>query len=96
MENTQDRPDAGGAVNYDATPIVQTQIEGVDYRVDTGMGSAVAISCRPGGTWSWTPLAEGRWDGSRLRSKELDRPVAVVLGQALAEAMSTRDEAGGA
>jgi hypothetical protein len=79
------------SVNYDEMPIAEAQIEGVDYRIDTGLGSAVAISCREAGTWAWTPVAEARWDGRKLRAKGLDHAVVSALGQALAEVMSTRD-----
>ena len=85
MAITQD-PLAPGAVNLDESPIVQAVIDGVEYRIDTGLGSAVAISSRAEGTWTWTVLGEGRWDGRRLRSKPLDRSVTEVLERALAAA----------
>ena len=94
MEIERDRQVSATSINYDDQPIVQAQIDGVDYRVDTGLGSAVAISSREAGTWAWTPVAEGRWDGSRLRARKLDHPVASRLGEALAEAMSQRGEQG--
>ena len=94
MENKPDRQVSATNINYDDQPIVQAQIDGVDYRVDTGLGSAVAISSREMGTWAWTPVAEGRWDGSRLRASKLDHPVTSRLGAALADAMSQRDEQG--
>jgi hypothetical protein len=74
---------APGAVNFDEAPVVQALIEGVEYRIDTGLGSVVAISTRPEGTWDWTVLGEGKWDGLRLRSKPLDRSVTAILEQAL-------------
>ena len=85
MVTTRD-PLTAGAVNFDETPIVQAVIEGVEYRIDTGFGSAVAISSRAEGTWDWTVLAEGKWDGLRLRSKPIDRSVTAILEQALAAA----------
>jgi hypothetical protein len=94
MEIEPNRQVSATSINYDDQPIVQAQIDGVDYRVDTGLGSAVAISSREAGTWAWTPVAEGRWDGRRLRARKLDHPVASRLGEALAEAMSQRDEQG--
>ena len=68
MEIEPDRQVSATSINYEDQPIVQAQIDGVDYRVDTGLGSAVAISSREAGTWAWTPVAEGRWDGRRLRA----------------------------
>lgn len=96
MSNTADREASAGNVNFDETPIVQVQIESVEYRIDTGFGSAVAISSRPEGTWAWTVLADGKWDGRRLRAKSLDRPVTSVLEGALAAAMRERNAADGA
>lgn len=96
MQIKPDRAAATANVNHDETPIVQLEIEGVDYRIDTGFGSALAISSRAGGTWDWAVLAEGRWDGVRLRAKPLERPLVAVLERALAAAMADRDEAGGA
>ncbi|MBK7583627.1 MAG: hypothetical protein IPI67_25965 [Myxococcales bacterium] len=87
MTITQDRAASAGNVNFDEAPIVQAQIEGVDYRIDTGFGSAVAISTRAPGSWLWTVLADGKWDGLRLRAKSMDRPVVDVLERALGEAM---------
>ncbi|MBI3200172.1 MAG: hypothetical protein HYZ29_01440 [Myxococcales bacterium] len=96
MQIKPDRAAAAASVNHDETPIVELEIEGVDYRIDTGFGSALAISSRACGTWDWAVLAEGRWDGVRLRAKPLDRPLVAVLERALAAAMADRDEAGGA
>jgi hypothetical protein len=93
MEIIQSSTPAASSVNYDETPIVQAQIEGADYRIDTGLGSSLAVSRREAGTWQWTPVCEGRWDGSRLRAKGLDHPVIVELGQALAQAMRDREDA---
>lgn len=74
-------------VNYEEAPIVSLEVEGIEYRVDTGHGSAVAISQRQVGTWSWTPTTEGRWDGSRLRAKCLTHDVNSALAQALSAKM---------
>jgi hypothetical protein len=82
-------PDAH--VNYDEPPLVELARDGTDYRLDPGHGSAVAISHRPSGRWQWALLAEGRWDGSRLRAKPLGFELSSVLGQALAEAMRSRE-----
>jgi len=91
MEFAEDRGVNSGSVNYDDTPIVQAQTELGDYRIDTGLGSAVAISRREPGTWDWTLVSEGKWDGSRLRAKGLDYPVLTLLAQALSEAMRDRE-----
>jgi hypothetical protein len=88
MAITQD-PLAAGAVNFDEAPIVQASIEGVEYRIDTGFGSIVAISTRAEGTWAWTVLGEGKWDGRRLRAKPLERSVTAILEQALVAAART-------
>lgn len=92
METTQNSQVTAASVNYDDSPIVQLEVEGVDYRVDTGLGSAVAVSKRVEGTWQWTPVTEGRWDGRRLKAKELDGAVITALSQALAQAMKDLEE----
>jgi hypothetical protein len=92
MQTTEDRPVSAGSVNYDDTPIVQLQVEEVDYRVDTGLGSAVAVSRWQEGSWEWAPVTEGRWDGTRLRAKGLDFPVVTALAAALAQAMRDQSE----
>jgi hypothetical protein len=81
-------------VNYEETALVTLQVDGVDYRIDTGHGSAVAVSRRQPGTWDWTLVTEGRWDGSRLRAKGLDHPIITALAQALGAAMRNREEQG--
>jgi len=79
-------------VNYEEAPIVMLEVAGIEYRLDTGHGSAVAISQRQQGSWDWTPVTEGRWDGSRLRAKCLDHNVNAALAEALSAAMSEREE----
>ena len=81
-------------VNYDDDPLARAQIDGIDYRVDGGLGPAVAVSQRAAGTWDWTLVSEGKWDGIRLRARGLDYPVVSVLAQALAEAMRDLDALG--
>jgi hypothetical protein len=81
-------------VSYEDAPIVTLGVDGIEYRIDTGHGSAVAISQRQLGTWDWTPVTEGRWDGSRLRAKCLSHEVNAVLAEALGAAMSEREERG--
>lgn len=83
MDDAQ-KPDA---VNYDDAPVAELELEGYQYRVDPGRGSAVAISKREAGQWAWTTVSEGRWDGSRLRAKGLGHPVVAQLECALAQAM---------
>lgn len=74
------------SVSYDEAPIAELSHAGVQYRVDVGHGSAVAISQREEGQWSWRPLIEGRWDGKRLRASSLDFELREALGRCLAEA----------
>lgn len=75
-------------VNYEEAPIVALEVDGIEYRVDTGHGSAVAVSQRQQGSWDWLPVTEGRWDGSRLRAKCLSHQVNTALAEALSAAMS--------
>lgn len=75
-------------VNYDSSPVAETAIEGTEYRIDAGkQGTAICVSTRPAGSWDWSFLCEARWDGSELRSKELDRAVRTQLSRALTSAM---------
>lgn len=85
---------SAGEVNYEETPIVTLEVDDIEYRIDTGRGSAVAISQRQQGTWDWTPVTEGRWDGSRLRAKCLNHVVNTALAEALSAAMGEREERG--
>lgn len=92
MHNTEIGQVSADTVNYEEEPIVALEVEGVDYRIDTGHGSALAVSQRQPGSWDWTPVVEGRWDGSRLRAKGLRFEVVAALAQALAGAMRERQE----
>jgi hypothetical protein len=75
-------------VNYDSTPVAETAIDGTEYRIDTGKaGTAICVSTRPAGSWDWSFVCEARWDGSELRSKELERSVRTQLSRALTSAM---------
>jgi hypothetical protein len=75
-------------VNYDSAPVAETELDGIDYRIDAGkQGTALCISSRASGTWDWTFESEARWDGSSLRARSLERPVLVKLSEALREAM---------
>jgi hypothetical protein len=73
-------------VNYDESPLAELSVGEVEYRVDPGLGSAVAISQRGAGEWTWVAVGEGRWDGSRLRAKGLGHPVVSELERALVKA----------
>ena len=75
-------------VNYDSAPVAEAELDGIDYRIDTGrQGTALCISSRASGTWDWTFESEARWDGSSLRSTVIERPVLVKLSEALRAAM---------
>jgi hypothetical protein len=92
VSNIDNSSSFSDSINYDDPPISELEIEGVAYRIDTGLGSAVAISQRPVGTWTWQAVAEGRWDGSRLRAKELDYSVREALAKGLSQAMKDSDD----
>jgi len=81
-------------VSYEEPPLAELELDGVDYRLDPGRGSTVAVSTRPTGTWDWKPTLEGRWDGSRLRAKGLDHGVVAALAAALGAALRERAERG--
>jgi hypothetical protein len=94
METTQNRALAADDVNYDEAPVAQMEIEDVEYRIDAGRGSAVAVSMRAAGKWSWELVGEGKWDGVRLKAKPLPHSVVSQLERALAAAMRERAELG--
>jgi len=94
MQPTKSIPLSATSVNYDDPPIVELEIDGIAYRMDTGLGSAVAVSQREAGSWTWTPVTEGRWDGRRLRAKGLDYEVVTALAEALGAVMREREELG--
>jgi hypothetical protein len=75
------------SVNYDSAPVAETAIEGTEYRIDAGKaGTAICVSTRSAGCWDWVFLCEARWDGSELRSKQLERSVRMQLSRALSSA----------
>ncbi|HEX2735844.1 MAG TPA: hypothetical protein VHM70_29795 [Polyangiaceae bacterium] len=75
-------------VNYDSEPVAEATIGPTHYRIDAGkQGTAICISSRSPGSWDWSYICEARWDGSELRTKELERDVRVVLSKAIASAM---------
>jgi hypothetical protein len=71
-------------VNYDSEPVLETEIEGTDYRLDPGkQGTALCISTREPGTWDWSYVGEAKWDALMLRCKDLTRPVREELSKRL-------------
>ena len=77
---------AEGVVNYDEPALVEVELDEVDYRLDSGRaGTALCISTRPSGTYSWTFRGEARWQTNVLRCKAFDRTVLTRLSQALRE-----------
>jgi hypothetical protein len=81
-----DRPDGDGAVNYDEAAVVELELEGIDYRLDSGRaGTALCISTRPTGTWGWEFRGEARWQNNVLKCKAFDRSVLTELSKALVE-----------
>jgi hypothetical protein len=73
-------------VNFDEAALIELELDGTDYRLDAGRaGTALCISTRPSGTWSWTFRGEARWQANVLRCKAFDRVVLTRLSQALAE-----------
>ncbi|HVU03031.1 MAG TPA: hypothetical protein VHE30_14825 [Polyangiaceae bacterium] len=91
MDSTQDES-LNGAVSYEGAPIAEVEHEGLEYRIDPGRGSAVAISRREAGTFQWAFVMEGRWDGVQLKAKGLGYPVVSALSSALSQAMRVREE----
>ena len=78
--------DAG--VNYDSAPVAETAVDGTEYRIDSGKaGTAICVSTRSAGSWDWAFVCEARWDGSEVRSKQLDRQVRLQLSRALMSAI---------
>jgi hypothetical protein len=83
--------EAGDApVNYEEAALLELEIEGTDYRLDVGRaGTALCISTRPSGSWSWVFRGEAKWQNGVLRCKVFDRHVLSQLSTALAEAASS-------
>jgi hypothetical protein len=81
-----------GAVNFDDAALLELELDGMDYRLDAGRaGTALCISTRPSGTWSWTFRGEARWQANVLRCKAFDRTVLLRLAEALAEVASNSE-----
>lgn len=74
---------AKSSVDYDFPPVAELVVDETEYRVDPGFRGAIAISARASGTWAWALLAEGQWDGVRLKAKSLERTIVLALEKAL-------------
>lgn len=73
-----------GSVNYESEPVLEMQLEEVDYRLDVGMqGTAISVSQRVTGSWDWSFVGQAKWDNIMFRCKALPRPVCEALGRAL-------------
>jgi hypothetical protein len=86
--------DAGeeAPVNFDEAALLELELDGTDYRFDSGRaGTALCISTRPSGSWSWTFRGEARWQSKVLRCKAFDRAVLTRLATALAEVSAGAD-----
>jgi hypothetical protein len=92
MEPTGNTPLSTSTVNYDDSPLAEVEVAGIEYRLDAGHGSALAISSREPGTWTWSPVAEGRWDGVQLRARGLEFTLRETLAKVLAGVMNAREE----
>lgn len=72
------------AVNYDCDAVLETQVGGVQYRLDSGMqGTALCISQREAGEWDWKFVGEAKWDAVTLRCKAVERAVCEQLAREL-------------
>lgn len=78
-------------LDYDFPPVAELEVDGTTYRLDPGFRGAIAISERAAGSWSWAFVAEGRWDGVRLKAKSLDRSIVAALERALRAAATGGD-----
>ena len=84
-----ERVASDGAVNYDEAAVVELELDGIDYRLDSGRaGTALCISTRATGTWGWEFRGEARWQNNVLRCKAFDRSVLTELSKALVEVSS--------
>lgn len=76
-------------VNYDSDPLLELEVEGLQYRLDSGKhGTALCVSTREPGSWDWQFVSEARWDGRDLRARAFDRRILVQLSAALAVALT--------
>lgn len=77
-------PISTASINYESDPVLQVELEGVQYRLDVGMqGTALSISERSVGAWDWSFVGEAKWDRVDLRCKALARPIREALARAL-------------
>ena len=83
IETTDPQVPDGESVSYDGAPVAEIRVGDLEYRVDAGLGAVVAISRREAGASTWVPVAQGRWDGVRLRAKALEHSVTSALERAL-------------
>ncbi|HMR05534.1 MAG TPA: hypothetical protein PKA88_07140 [Polyangiaceae bacterium] len=82
---------ADDTVNYDSDAVLELEIGGVEYRVDSGkQGTALCISTRSQGSWDWSFLGEAGWDGRDLKMRALDRELRVELSRALVDALESQ------
>ncbi len=74
-------------VNFEESALFELEIDGTQYRMDAGRaGTALCISTRPQGSWSWVFRGEARWQAKVLRCKAFDRDVLLQLSKALEQA----------
>lgn len=79
--------EGGSPVNYEEAALLELALEDIDYRLDVGRaGTALCISTRPSGSWSWVFRGEAKWQANILRCKFFDRDILARLSHALAEA----------
>jgi hypothetical protein len=84
---SSDAGDVDPPVNYDESALLEREIDGIDYRIDVGRaGTALCISTRSSGNWTWEFRGEARWQVGVLRCKAFDRSILSQLSTALAEA----------
>ena len=92
VDSSGEKSGADGGVNYESIPLVELELDGVDYRIDAGkQGTALCISTRTPGTWAWSFGSEARWDGSMLRAKAFERRTLVALAAALVSALENME-----
>lgn len=92
-EVTDSAPPAPSPVNYDDEGLIEVTLEEDIYRFDAGkQGTAVCLSRRAVGVWTWEFLGELRWDGKDLRSRTLDRKLLAQLAAHLKEASRSQTD----
>jgi len=91
MTSENSAPSTESSLDYDSPPVAEIEADGTQYRLDPGYRGAIAVSSRAAGTWSWTLVSEGRWDGIRLKAKPLERALVAELEKALRAASESAD-----